>query len=286
MRNLKCVIIDEISLVSCDLFYNLDLKLREIMMVNRPMGGLAVFLFGDLFQIQPVKGGYVFEVPKNREHAVAFQLRNLWEMFTVVILEENHRQGEDKTYADLLNRVRVGNFTDEDIELLRTRVRSVDDKELKQHSDNLHIYGTNKKVDAWNKVKLEEKEGQLFTIKAANNSRMIKNFKPSVDSAGNILNTPLQAVLKLKKGVEVILVWNVDVADGLANGSRGVLLGVVMKDNMMKRMMVKFHNQKHGQDNRDKEPCYKYPEATYIDPYMHTYFLHGSSATCQQFPLR
>ena len=286
MRNLKCVIIDEISLVSCDLFYSLDLKLREIMMVNRPMGGLAVFLFGDLFQIQPVKGGYVFEMPKNREHGVSFELRNLWEMFTVVNLVENHRQGEDKEYADLLNRVRIGEFTDEDIELLRTRVRSADDEEVKQHSDDLHIYGTNKKVHAWNKAKLDEKEGHLYTIKAANNSRMIKNFKPKVDNAGNILNTPLQAVLNLKKGLEVILVWNVDVADGLANGSRGVLLGVVMKDDKVKRMIVNFHNKRHGEEKREKEPCYKYPEATYIDPYTHQYFLHGSTATCQQFPLR
>ncbi len=318
MRNLKCVIIDEISLVSCDLLYNLDLKLREIMVVNRPMGGLSVFFFGDLFQLKPVKGGYVFEKPKNREHAVAFELRNLWEMFTVVILEENHRQGEDKVYADLLNRVRVGLHTDEDIALLRTRVRKEDDEELKQHSGDLHIYGTNKKVDAWNKAKLEETKGELFTIKAASNSRMIKNFKPTVDSAGNILNTPLQAVLKVKKGMEVMLTWNVDVADGLANGSRGVLLGVEMKkekdktlrklgsedlrklgsedqhsskdnkakDNMVKRMVVKFHNKNHGQEKRIKEPCYKHREATYIDPYTHTYHLHGSTATCQQFPLR
>ena len=48
-RNLKVVIIDEISLVSADLFYNFDLKMREIMQVDKPFGGLAIFLFGDLF---------------------------------------------------------------------------------------------------------------------------------------------------------------------------------------------------------------------------------------------
>merc|ERR1712173_187124 len=50
-RNLKCVIVDEISMVSADLFYNLDLRLREIMQVDEVMGGLSVFLFGDLFQL-------------------------------------------------------------------------------------------------------------------------------------------------------------------------------------------------------------------------------------------
>ena len=60
-RNLKCLIIDEISMVSCELFYNLNLKLREIMMVDEIMGGISVFVFGDLFQLKPIKGGYIFE---------------------------------------------------------------------------------------------------------------------------------------------------------------------------------------------------------------------------------
>ena len=43
-------------------------------------------------------------------------------MFSSILLTSNHRQGKDKTYADLLNRVRVGQQTDEDMDLLRTRV--------------------------------------------------------------------------------------------------------------------------------------------------------------------
>ena len=31
-----------------------------------------------------------------------------WELFTVVTLEENHRQEKDRDYADLLNRMRLG----------------------------------------------------------------------------------------------------------------------------------------------------------------------------------
>ena len=34
-------------------------------------------------------------------------------------MEENHRQGKDKSYADMLNRIRVGKQTQEDIEILR-----------------------------------------------------------------------------------------------------------------------------------------------------------------------
>ena len=59
-QNLKCLIIDEISLVGCELFYNLDLKLQEIMMVDDIMGGISVFLFGDMFQLKPIKEGYIY----------------------------------------------------------------------------------------------------------------------------------------------------------------------------------------------------------------------------------
>ena len=39
---------------------------------------------------------------------LSFTAHSLWKMFTVINLEENHKQGEDKAYADLLNRVREG----------------------------------------------------------------------------------------------------------------------------------------------------------------------------------
>ena len=121
-RNLRCVIIDEISMVSADMLYNLDLRLREITMVDAVFGGLSVLAFGDLYQLEPVKARYVFKEPTNKEHALAFALRNLWKLFTVVTLVENHRQGEDKVFGDLLNRVRTGDHTEEDIALLQTRV--------------------------------------------------------------------------------------------------------------------------------------------------------------------
>ena len=191
-RNLKCVIVDEISMVSADLFYNLDLRLREITMVDAVFGGVSVFVFGDLFQLQPPKARYVFEEPTNKEHALVYAARDLWKLFTVVNLEENHRQGEDKTYGDLLNRVRIGEHTEEDIALLQTRVRSRSDPTL--DPDALHIYGTNAKVNARNTAKLDEIGGELFSIRAKNASRTVRKFK--TNNAGCIKNTPFMAELK------------------------------------------------------------------------------------------
>ena len=280
-RDLKCVIVDEISMVSADLFYNLDLRLREITMRDVPFGGLSVIVFGDLYQLQPPKARYVFEEPTNKEHALAYQLRNLWQLFKVVNLVENHRQGEDKVYGDLLNRLRIGAHTEEDVSLLETRIRPKSDPIL---NNALHVYGTNAKVNARNTSKLEEIDGELITIKARNASRTVKTFK--VNNAGCIKNTPFQAVLQLKIGAEVVLVHNVDTLDGLTNGCRGVLVDVERTSEGVQRLIVRFHNPNHGKLHRQKNPCKKHPEATYIDPILWQYFLGGATASVLQFPLK
>ena len=280
-RDLKCVVIDEISMVSADLLYNLDLRLREITMRDIPFGGLSVFVFGDLFQLQPPKARYVFEQPTNKEHALAYSLRDLWKLFKVVTLEENHRQGEDKIYGDLLNRIRIGAHTEEDISLLETRIRPKSDPNL---NNALHIYGTNAKVNARNNSKLEEIEGELLDIKAKNASKTVRVFK--TNNAGCIKNTPFQDRLKLKIGAEVVLVHNVDTLDGLTNGSRGVLVDVEKDGEAVKRLVVQFHNPNHGLLKRQKNPCRRHPGATYIDPIHWQYFLGGATASVLQFPLR
>ena len=60
LKKLVCVIIDEVSMVKSDMLYMLNLKLQEIMENKRPFGGVAVFLLGDIFQLKPICGRYIF----------------------------------------------------------------------------------------------------------------------------------------------------------------------------------------------------------------------------------
>ena len=78
-------------MASADLFYILCARLQELTGNWKAVfGGVSVFVFGDLFQLQPPKARYVFEQPTNAEHGLAYSLMNLWKLFTVVNLEENH----------------------------------------------------------------------------------------------------------------------------------------------------------------------------------------------------
>ena len=123
-KNLKMIIIDEVSMVKADMLYQLDLKLQELKeKVGIPFGGVAILDFGDILQLRPVMGAFAFEKPKNPEFHATFKLHNRWEKFQVLNLEINHRQGEDKEYAETLNRIRVRKMNEDDITKLKTRVR-------------------------------------------------------------------------------------------------------------------------------------------------------------------
>ena len=54
IKNLDVLIIDEISMVRCDLMDMVDLTLQHYKGNNKPFGGIQVILFGDLFQLPPV----------------------------------------------------------------------------------------------------------------------------------------------------------------------------------------------------------------------------------------
>ena len=54
-RDVKILIIDEISMVSPQLFYLMDQRLREITQLQSPFGGASALLIGDMHQIPPVR---------------------------------------------------------------------------------------------------------------------------------------------------------------------------------------------------------------------------------------
>ena len=56
LRQLKLVIIDEVSFIDANLLNMMDARLRQIMGVDKPFGGIPVLFVGDLFQLLPGLG--------------------------------------------------------------------------------------------------------------------------------------------------------------------------------------------------------------------------------------
>ena len=293
--NLRMIIIDEISMVKSDMLYQLDLRLQEITQKYIPFGGISIFVFGDLMQLKPVMGNYIFEEPRHEDYVQTHLANPRWKMFECLVLEKNHRQGKDKTYADLLNRVRVGEHTEDDLKILRERVRPHNHKDIADA--DLFIGGKRRQCAEINKnyVFHQLKGSSIKKLEAITFHQTRKNFKPKLnDKDGTIGSTSFKNKLFLKKGAKIMIIHNIDTIDSLTNGQIGILEDFIeSKEGTIEKLIVNLLNKNAGRLNRQKHPflAEKYPNCVIIERMSMQYSLRaksgdaGSTATLIQFPI-
>ena len=132
-----------------------------------------------MMQLKPCMGRYICDEPINKEFKLTHSIQPRWKLFKSLILEQNHRQGNDKPYADLLNRIRVGEQTDEDIKLLKTRVRPANHPDLKRAS--LYIVCKRRDCARINAQYLNSLKGDMINLKAIHHHATQKNYKPYIE---------------------------------------------------------------------------------------------------------
>ena len=243
LQNVKLVIIDESSMVKSDMLYQIDQRLKEIMI--RPdvvFGNVSVILLGNLLQLPPVKGKQIFEEPASDQWKFGHQLNSLWEMFIPIMLTYNHRQAEEGQFAQMLKRLARGIKTSEDLDLLRTRVVKRGDSQIPENTT--YVFPLRSQVNQCNEFKLNEMNDTLEVLAAINVLSTKKTFEPYVDPKdGKVRNTPLQNILYLKKGAKIILIHNIDVCDGLNNGAKGVVMDFIRTEEKVTHVVVEFRNR-------------------------------------------
>ena len=295
LKNLKMLIIDEVSMVKSDMLYQLDLRLQEITeKVGIPFGGLSIFAFGDMMQLKPCMGRYICDEPINPDFQITHRIKSRWRMFKSLILELNHRQGEDRPYADLLNRVRVGKMTQEDLDLLETRVRSANHPDLRKA--DLFIVCKRKECARINFEYLNSLGGQLIEIKARHHHPTQKKYTPWIEpKEGAVASTAFLDELKLKLGAKVMIVHNIDTADCLTNGQLGKLIDVIRTTKgECDKLVIRLQNKTAGKQNRQNFPQYavRYPDCVIIERVSNQYTLRkksgdvGTAALVIQFPVK
>ena len=241
-------------------------------------------------QLKPIRGYYIFEQPKYGSLHSVFEVFNLWEEFQCVVLEQNHRQGEDKEYAELLGRLRFKqkdqDMSEKDLALLRSRILHPEDEQ-----NTFEIYGKNVTVNAVNEKRLVLLPTKLYTMEAIHNpAKRNINIKP----AGTVEETAFLQTLRLKTSARVMLIYNVNTLDGLTNGAQGTVMEILAKEERVHYILIKFDNPDIGLEQRRKflrlPSVSRRPDLIPIERFSLSYTLgdlrknHGASLL--QFPLK
>lgn len=197
--------IDEISMISAEVLEILDIVLREVRAVDKPMGGLQILFFGDFLQLPPV--GYNFNFCFNSP---------VWEQLHLqkFILNKSFRQS-DAQFVKLLNNLRVSQVDEADLQLLQSRINAVD----KRPAIRPTILTThNAKAEKINEEQLKKIPDTEKTFNA-----QYSGAKPRIDFLKK--NCLAKEALKLKIGAQVMMIKNTHAKEGIINGSLGVVRG-------------------------------------------------------------
>ena len=194
LRKLELLIIDEVSMVRCDLLDSMDLVLRHVRKNwSQPFGGVQMVFIGDLFQLPPVAPEGDWEILRNYYSSPYFFDSKVLQQYPPLYIElkKVYRQKE-QTFIDILNRIRNGQVIQQDIDTLNARYDPVQQKEKGYIILSTH----NRIADDVNQQALEQlgKPAHTFT-------GIIKNdFNPK--------NLPTEEVLQLKEGAQIMFVKN------------------------------------------------------------------------------
>ena len=225
LNKLRVIFIDEISMVGSGMFNFLNFRLQQIMRTNEPFGGISLATVGDLFQLKPVFDKWIFESPQSGYNEFA---TNIWtEYLTLFELTEIMRQNDDKEFAQLLNHLREGNHSENDISILKQRLLNVRPEQDNYPVNVTYLFTINASVDAHNNALYTLSKAEKAQIKAVDIivgdisddlKKQMKNKIPDDPTKTMGLNLPVSVATAAKYD----LTTNIDVTDGLTNGAECV----------------------------------------------------------------
>ncbi len=134
VRNLDTIIIDEVSMVRCDIIDAIDRTLRRYVGNSAPFGGIQMVFVGDMFQLEPIV------TKQDRETLRQIYGHDIFYFYKASVLEQInlpkiellkiYRQN-DPEFIEVLEHVRVGELTTGDLLKINSRVSSDEDDEMR-----------------------------------------------------------------------------------------------------------------------------------------------------------
>jgi ATP-dependent DNA helicase PIF1 len=257
-KTAQILIVDEVSMMSLKIFEVLEEIGRMVRKNARPFGGIQVVFLGDFFQLPPV-GSYddpdtekfCFESPK--WHTV-FPLENHVELTTMfrqrdpayikILLEIRRGTISEESKATLLQYVKREYKPEEHAGCLPTKLFAVKNKVefvntamFKKIEEEEHTYDAEIKTDCLTYLDT----GKLIPQEILNECRKMSELDREWEIDNLLNNMPCTKSFSLKKGSVVMCTYNLDVDNGICNGSQGIVVDIVQRNGMWSPL-VKFHN--------------------------------------------
>jgi len=202
--NLQILIIDEISMLSAELFDKLEQVARIVRKNDKPFGGVQLILAGDFCQLPCIDSqNFCFEAQswKNTINHIIY--------LTEILRQSN------PIFCKVLSKLRLGKKTGKVKKLINSRIganltNSFGIMPTKLFSHNTYVDELNKKaittLASQNGTEILEYE----RIEYLKKNRKIKHFQAP-------------KLLQLTKNCQVMLIHNLDIPNKLVNGSRGIV---------------------------------------------------------------
>lgn len=204
------IIIDEVSMVRCDIIDAIDYTMRKILRSSLPFGGKQMIFVGDMFQLPPV-------VRPGAEHDLMYDLYHTDTFFfyksdvirrirmVKIEFQKVYRQ-EDEVFLRVLENVRLNKTTPEDLMRLNERVTLP----AKEDGAVITLASLNRTADALNQQRLDEIKAEEFV------------YEGTVEGKFEMKRFPVDLTLKLKVGAQVMFTRN-DQLKRWANGTIGTV---------------------------------------------------------------
>lgn len=219
------LIIDEISMLDGNIIDFINNICKIIRNSNKPFGGIQVILFGDFYQLPPVKYS-----------KFAFQAESWNEIIDFTInLKKIFRQSDIK-FIKLLNKIRKGKITKKIINLIKN-CNKID--KIKKYT---HLYSNKFNVNVKNLIELDKINEKYIEIHA----NIICKDK---NTYFEFPNCNIAEILKIKKGAFIMITKNIDIDNKLVNGTQAIFKKIENDFLIIETLDNKIHKiKKHTWD--------------------------------------
>jgi ATP-dependent DNA helicase PIF1 len=238
-KKAQILVIDEVSMLGSLILDLISAIGKEIRIGKRkmrtmkksnipipPFGGIQIIFSADMMQLMPIRDKFPFESP-------------VWEELNLYNFRVTHPyRYPDINHFQLLSRVRLGEQTQEDIDMLNKRVVAY--KEYMKDGGSLvindikptRIYPLKRDVEDINSMELEKLDGDTslyeatdcITIKHNDSGEpMIDPENINTQEYAEYMDAIVPYEIGMKPGAQVMLTKNLSVEEGLVNGARGVV---------------------------------------------------------------